>query len=137
MSHESRHVSVFIAADPDAVYAYASDPALLPEWAAGLADGIREEGGHWIADSPFGAVEVRFVPRNEHRVLDHEVVMPDGTVVLNPMRVLPADGGAEVVFTVRRRDGMSEEDFAADVAAVHADLETLRRRLEEGSGTPT
>ena len=130
MSVESRHVSTFIAADPDAVYDYASDPAHLPEWAAGLAGGIRQEGGRWIADSPFGVVEVRFVPRNEQRVLDHEVVMPDGTVVLNPMRVVPADDGAEVIFTVRRRSGMSEDQLAADVAAVEADLEALRRRLE-------
>jgi uncharacterized protein YndB with AHSA1/START domain len=130
MRRESRHVSVFIDADPDAVYDYASDPALLPEWAAGLAGGIRQEGGRWIADSPFGTVEVRYVPRNVHRVLDHEVVMPDGTVVLNPMRVVADEGGAEVIFTVRRRDGMSEEELAADVAAVQADLERLRRRLE-------
>jgi len=130
MSVESRHVSTFIAADPDVVYDYAGDPALLPEWAAGLAGGIREEDGRWIAESPFGAVEVRFVPRNEFRVLDHEVVLPDGTVVLNPMRVLPAEGGAEVIFTIRRRDDMTTEQWAADAAAVEADLESLRRRLE-------
>ncbi|MBO0855851.1 MAG: SRPBCC family protein [Nocardia sp.] len=127
---ESRHVSVFISATPDAVYEYASDPARLPEWAAGLAGGIRREGGRWIADSPMGVVEVRFVPHNDYRVLDHDVVLPDGTVVLNPMRVIAAEGGAEVLFTVRRRAGMTDEDFAGDVAAVQADLETLRRNLE-------
>ncbi|MFT4085353.1 MAG: SRPBCC family protein [Nocardioides sp.] len=130
MSLESRHVSVFISADPAVVYDYASDPALLPEWAAGLAGGIDQEEGRWIARSPFGVVEVRFAPRNEFGVLDHEVVMPDGTVVLNPMRVVPAEGGAEVIFTVRRRDDMTAEQLASDVAAVEADLGALRRRLE-------
>ena len=74
-------MSVFIAASPDAVYDYASDPARLPEWAAGLADGIHQDAdGRWIAESPFGVVEVRFVPRNALRVLDHEVVAPDGNL---------------------------------------------------------
>lgn len=130
MRFQSRHVSVFIAAAPDVVYEYACNPARLPEWAAGLADGVRREGGRWIAESPLGVVEVRFVPRNEHHVLDHDVVLPDGTVVLNPMRVVAADDGAEVIFTIRRRDGMTVEEFAADVAAVEADLETLRRKVE-------
>ncbi|UPK75001.1 SRPBCC family protein [Nocardioidaceae bacterium SCSIO 66511] len=130
MSFESRHVSTFIAADPDDVYAYASDPAKLPEWAAGLADGIREDAGRWIADAPFGVVEVRFVPRNEHRVLDHDVVMPDGAIVHNPVRVVPAEGGAEVIFTIHRREDMTAEQFASDVAAVEADLATLRGILE-------
>jgi len=131
MSLESRHVSVFIAASPDAVYDYASDPARLPEWAAGLAGGIRQDAdGRWIADSPFGVVEVRFTPRNAQRVLDHEVVAPDGTVFFNPMRVVPADDGAEVIFTVRRHDGMTAEQLEADAEAVAADLETLRGNLE-------
>lgn len=130
MGFESRHVSTFIAADPDAVYAYASDPARLPQWAAGLAEGIRHEDGRWIAESPFGVVEVRFVPHNEYRVLDHDVVTPDGAVVHNPMRVVPAADGAEVIFTIHRRADMTSEEFASDAAAVAADLETLRRILE-------
>jgi hypothetical protein len=35
-----------------------------------------------------------------------------------------------VVFTVRRRAGMTDEEFDADAAAVAADLETLRTLLE-------
>ncbi len=35
------------------------------------------------------------------------------------------------VWAVRQRD-MSEEDFAADCAAVAADLEALRRLIESG-----
>lgn len=131
MNLESRHVSIFIAASPDTVYDYASDPAHLPEWAAGLAGGIRQDAdGRWIADSPFGVVEVRFVPRNAQRVLDHKVEAPDGTVFFNPMRVVPAGDGSEVIFTVRRHDGMSAEQLDADAEAVAADLDALRRNLE-------
>ena len=48
------------------------------------------------------------------------------------MRVIPNGDGCDVVFTVRRRPGMSDADFAADVAAVDADLATLRSVLQPG-----
>ena len=60
-------------------------------------------------------------------MLDHVVRLPDGTEVFNPMRVVPWDDVAEVVFSVRPREGV---DTDADAAAVAADLETLRRVLE-------
>jgi hypothetical protein len=42
-----------------------------------------------------------------------------------------ADGsGSEVVFTLRRRAGMSDEDFKADAEAMAADLSRLRQVLE-------
>jgi hypothetical protein len=51
------------------------------------------------------------------------------------MRVIPAGPGArgcEVVFTLRRRTGVTDAEFDADATAVHSDLRSLRR-LVEGS----
>lgn len=110
-------MSVWIDAAPDVVYAFASDPAELPRWAVGLADPA-------LADA-----DVEFAPSNEFGVLDHVVRLPSGEAVYNPMRVIPAGGGkarCEVVFTLRRRAGVSDAEFEADAAAVVADLETLR-----------
>jgi hypothetical protein len=132
MPSESRHLTVSIDRPAAAVYAYARDPAHLPAWAAGLAAGIRLEHGEWVADSPMGRVLVRFVPVNEYGVLDHDVVLADGTTVTNPLRVLADGAGAEVVFTLRRRPAMSDDEWAADIAAVTADLGSLRRVLEAG-----
>jgi uncharacterized protein YndB with AHSA1/START domain len=132
MSTETRHLTVAIDRPAAAVYAYVRDPAHLPAWAAGLAAGIRRERGEWVADSPMGRVLVRFVPVNEYGVLDHDVVLPDGTTTTNPFRVLADGAGSEVVFTVRRQPGTSDEDWAADTAAVAADLESLKRLLEAG-----
>jgi uncharacterized protein YndB with AHSA1/START domain len=126
----SLHLAVVIDRSPEAVYAYASDPANLPEWAAGLAAGVRQENGRWFADSPMGAVEVAFVPANDLGVLDHEVVLPDGSRTLNPLRVLAYGTGAEVVFTLRREADVGEAAFAADAAAVREDLARLKRILE-------
>ena len=124
----TRHVSRVIARPWREVYAYAADPAHLVHWASGLATAtVTPVGdGSWHASSPFGEVTVRFAGPNDLGVVDHVVAMPDGTEVLNPMRVLPHDDGAEVVFTVRRRPGMSDDDVAADAATVAGDLETLR-----------
>jgi hypothetical protein len=129
---ESRHLTVSIDRPAAAVYAYARDPAHLPDWAAGLAAGIRRERGEWVADSPMGRVLVRFVPVNEYGVLDHDVVLPDGTSVTNPLRVLADGEGAEVVFTARRRPTMTDAEWAADVEAISADLERLKRAIEAG-----
>ena len=133
MPSESRHLAVSIDRPAAAVYRYARDPANLPQWAAGLAAGIRRERGEWVADSPMGRVLVRFVPVNEYGVLDHDVVLPDGTSVTNPLRVL-ADGPdrSEVVFTVRRSPAMTDEEWAADTEAISADLATLKQVLEAG-----
>ncbi|MEX3648273.1 SRPBCC family protein [Mycolicibacterium porcinum] len=130
----SRHVSVWIDVAPDAVYSYASDPRQLATWAAGLAEGgLRLTARGWVADSPMGEVTVEFTATNALGVLDHVVRLPSGEAVYNPMRVVPAGLNAtacEVVFTVRQRPGVTDEQFEADVAAVAADLESLRGLLE-------
>jgi hypothetical protein len=132
---ESRHVSIWIEADPEAVYEYAADPQTWPKWAAGLAEGgLRQTADGWVADSPMGQVTVEFAPANEFGVLDHVVRLPSGEAVYNPLRVIPGGVGerrSEVVFTVRQRAGMTDEQFDADAAAVAADLEMLRRLLED------
>ncbi|GAB3819354.1 SRPBCC family protein [Micromonospora zhanjiangensis] len=123
----SRHVAVSIDRPAAEVYAYAADPANLPAWAAGLSSGIERVDGEWVTESPMGRVVVTFVEPNPYGVLDHDVTLPSGEVVYNPMRVVRDGDGCEVVFTVRRRPGMSAEEFDRDVAAVAADLAALRR----------
>ena len=88
-----------------------------------------------VADSPLGRVTVVFAPPNAWGVLDHRVTLPSGEEVDNPMRVLAHPDGAEVVFTVRRRAEMTADDLDRDVAAVRADLESLRRHLEGGGAS--
>ncbi|MAU84940.1 MULTISPECIES: SRPBCC family protein [Gordonia] len=121
----SRHISVVVSSSPDEVYAYAADPANLPQWAGGLASDVRRDGDTLVVRSPMGEVRVDFTPINSFGVLDHEVTLPDGAVVHNPLRVLPHPEGAEVVFTVRRRD-LSDAEFETDCAAVLRDLIALR-----------
>ncbi|KXO89505.1 polyketide cyclase [Tsukamurella pseudospumae] len=128
MIEESRHISVVIERPAADVYAFAREPENLVSWAAGLATGVRRDGDDLLTDSPMGEVRVRFAPDNPFGVLDHDVTLPDGTVVNNPLRVLTHPDGAEVLFTVRRL-GASDADFDRDCAMVLADLERLRGLL--------
>ena len=112
------------------MYAFASEPANLPRWASGLSSGIEEVDGEWVTESPMGRVKVAFAGRNDLGVLDHDVTLPSGETVHNPMRVLANEEGSEVVFTLYRRPGMSDAEYEADAATVVADLQQLKELLE-------
>ena len=125
MTWKALHISQTIERSVDQVIAFASDPRNLPLWAGGLSTGIRRQDGRWVTDSPMGVVEVAFVGPAVTGVLDHDLTLPDGTVVHNPMRVLHNDRGSEVVFTLYQRPGMSDQELARDAAMVRADLTRL------------
>jgi len=129
------NLSIYIARRPSEVYAFASDPRNLPLWAAGLAGSrVEQKGDEWIVDAPFGEAKVRFAERNDFGVLDHDVELESGITVHNPMRVVPHGDGSEFLFTLIRQPDTSDEQFAADKAAVESDLKTLKSLLEQRSG---
>jgi hypothetical protein len=97
------------------VYNFVCDPKNLPQWASGLS----------------AAVKVRFVERNKFGVLDHFVSVGSGPEVYMPMRVFPNAEGAEVLITVFRLPGVSDEKFAEDTQWVRRDLEALKDLLEK------
>jgi Polyketide cyclase / dehydrase and lipid transport len=127
---DSRYISEWIDRPADEVYEYASDPANLPHWAPGLGSSVKKVDDRWFVETSEGRVGFAFVQRNEYGVLDHYVTLPSGEVVYNPMRVIADESGCEVVFTLRHRPGMSDEDFRADADAVAADLTRLKQVLE-------
>ena len=95
MVFESTHVSTTIERSADEVYAYASDPRNLSAWAAGLAErDARLVDGDWVIESPMGRVVVAFAPPNPYGVLDHDVTLPSGETVSNPVRVIPNETAA-------------------------------------------
>ncbi|WP_225839317.1 SRPBCC family protein [Streptomyces sp. NK08204] len=131
----SRHISVHIDRPLEEVYAFASNPAHLPAWAKGLGDAIEKIGDQWVAAaSPMGRVTVTFAPRNDFGVLDHDVTLPSGVTVYNPVRVIADEEGSEVVFTLRRRPGVSDADFERDAGMVADDLARLRELMESPGG---
>ena len=107
----------------------------MPQWAAGLASGLTQQGDDvWIAQGPLGSVEVRFLPANDMGVIDHIVTLPDGREVYNALRITPNGTGCEVMFTLLRLAGMSDEEYDKDAQMVQEDLATLGKILEGRSG---
>jgi hypothetical protein len=132
----SKHVDVHIDRTPAEVYAYACEPRNLPSWAAGLGSVVELIDGRWWVQTPAGPAAVAFAPRNELGVLDHLVTTPSGEVVQVPMRVVADGDGAEVVFTVRRQPGMTDEELERDAGLVAADLARLKQVLERAEASP-
>src|SRR6187431_128290 len=126
METSTRHICVFIERPAQAVYEFVSAVENLPRWASGLGDTIRVVGEELIAEGVLGKVKVRFAPHNDWGVLDHDVELESGQVVHNPLRVLPCGAGSEIVFSLFRADGVSDEAFEADAAHISKDLETLK-----------
>ena len=126
----SRHISCVLHADAGMVYDVIIDPERLPAWAAGLARAeLRRDGADLIATSSMGEVRVRFVARNQYGIADHDVTLPSGVVVNNPVRVLVHPYGCEVVFTVRQLD-LTDDEFERDCATVAHDLARLKALVE-------
>ncbi|MET9814306.1 SRPBCC family protein [Streptomyces sp. NPDC006355] len=128
----SRHLSISVDRPAQEVYDYVSDPGNIPGWAPGLARSVERLDGRWVGESPMGRVVIVFTPRNDFGVLDHDVTLPSGETVRNPMRVIADGPGCEVVFTLRRQPWMSDEEFRRDAEAVSADLAALKRVMEQG-----
>ena len=134
MRPESRHLSVYVDRPAEEVYTFASNPANLPRWAPGIGGDVVQEDGEWYVETLQGRARVRFVPANGYGVLDHEVLTPTGETVYVPMRAIPAGAGCEVVFTLRRMPGMTDEEYERDTGLVTADLARLKQVLEAVGG---
>jgi hypothetical protein len=134
MTRECRHLSVSIDCNPAQAYAWLAIPENFPQWAAGLATSLREVDGEWLAETPFGAMKIRFSPPNEFGVLDHWVYPAAGGEIHVPLRVVPNGTGCELILTLFRMSDMSDGKFAADAELVRRDLLFAKKLLEYGPG---
>ncbi len=123
-------LSISIGCSPAKVYAFASNPENLPQWAAGLCKSVKKSGADWVVETPAGAMTLRFAEKNAFGILDHRV-LARGREVYVPMRVFANGSGSEVIFTLFRLAGMSDAQYAKDAEMVKRDLTTLKSVLEK------
>jgi hypothetical protein len=128
--YEARTLSVSIDRDWREVYEYASQPQNLRHWASGLGSDLVPSGAEWTARGPEGPIRICFSAPNDLGVLDHVVTVAPGVEILVPIRVMANGDGSEVVLTLFRQPGMSDEKFAADADWVKRDLEKLKALIE-------
>lgn len=126
---ESRYLSVSIARDAGEAYDFLCEPENFPKWASGLGT-LRKAGGEWVTETPEGPMKVRFSARNAFGVLDHWVTPASGATIYIPLRVIGNGDGCELVLTLFRQPGMSDEKFAADREWVMRDLMAAKALLE-------
>ena len=131
MTFMAKHISVSIERRAAEVYEFASNPENLPQWAGGLSGSIKKVDYQWIAEAPMGKVKVDFAEKNTFGILDHDVTLSSGAKFYNPMRVFPNNAGSEVIFTLYRQAGMSDQKFADDARSVDTDLNKLKTLLEK------
>jgi len=130
----STTLSVSIERPWQAVYAFASNPRNLPQWAPGFALSVAPSSEGWLVNTVNGPVSLAFAEPNAFGVLDHDVRLPSGQVFHNCMRVIPNGDASQVLFTLFQASGVSDEAFAADARLVEQDLQSLKRLLEADAG---
>lgn len=126
-----KHLSVSIPRPFELVNAFLSDPANWKLWASGLGEMQFDAAtGDWTAQQDgTGVVTIVFTPPNVFGILDHRVTLPDGSVVIMPMRAIANGDGTEIVLTLFRQPGMDDATWKRDEGWVKKDLERLKMVL--------
>jgi hypothetical protein len=126
----SCNLSISINRSVEEAYNFLCVPENFPRWASGLGKSLKRVDGEWIAETPDGPVNVRFTERNEFGILDHWVSPKPGLQIYIPLRVIANGSGCELLFTLFRLPGVTDEQFATDADWVTRDLTTLKNLLE-------
>lgn len=128
----SHTISIQIDYPYSLAYPYLADPRHYAEWAAvDPSQFYPLENGDWYAETRFGGIRhIRFTPHNNFGILDHAVFAPGEPLLWTPMRVMPNDGGTELLFTFYQRPGMDEAQFLSAIEWITTDFLTLKSLLE-------
>ena len=133
MMLEAHHISIAIKRPFAEVNEFLALPQNFELWAAGLGKGFRQVDGEWVFEAGDSLGKIRFTDKNPFGVADHYVLPPSGGEVYVPLRVVPNQDGSEVTLTLFRPPDMTDQQLAADSAAMWRDLETLKTILESGA----
>jgi len=133
MTYPIKNISISINCSQEKVYDFASNPANFPDWLAFLKAISKKSDTIWSAETDLGNIEIEFVPKNEFGIIDHTVILPDGSKIKNVLRVIENGDGSEVVFTLFRLAEKTEKEFNDDANLVAEDLKTIKNILEKKS----
>lgn len=128
---EAKVITCPVRRDARELYDLLWRPESFPLWASGLSGGLLEPDGEaWRAQGPERPIRITFTGHNAFGVMDHWVDLGSGRVVYVPLRIVANQQGSEVMLTLFRQPGMSDEQFAADEAWVRRDLAALKELAE-------
>lgn len=124
---KSNTQSVTLNCNPKRAFEFLANPENLPKWATSFCRDIRLEGDIWIAETPQGQLEIRYVTDAELGVIDYYISPAPGIEMIAPSRIVQNTDGAEYIFTQFQPTGMPDEVFQAQIEALKEELEILRR----------
>ncbi len=122
--------SIMIEGPPAAVHAFVAEPANLPRWAVGFAQGVRRENGRWIVQTSAGDMPMRVDADERCGAVDFHMEPVPGVRVSAFSRVVPAGEGSVYVFTQLQATGMPDEVFDAQMRALGPELVALKAVVE-------
>ena len=127
---KSRTISIPINRPYAEVYEFLAEPRNFPSWASNLGADFAHVGGTEWATTRTGRVILRFSARNDFGVLDHAVYAEGTKPIITPMRVIANGDGAEILFTLLQRPGMTDAEFESEAEWVRSDFDALRSLFE-------
>ena len=122
--------SIMIDVPLAAVHAFVAEPANLPRWAVGFAQGVRQENGRWIVQTGAGDMPVRVDADETCGAVDFHMEPAPGVEVSAFSRVVPAGEGSVYVFTQLQGPGMPDAVFDAQAQALGHELVALKAVVE-------
>jgi len=127
----ARTVQVTIGRPWREVCEFLAQPRNYARWASWLGSSLRQQRGDWIARRPDGRrAKVRFTERNAFGVADHCVLEAEDRATFVALRVVSHDAGSEVIATVFREPGWSEQQLALRADTAQHDLGRLKTLIE-------
>ena len=135
-------VTVTIDAPLVKVAADLADPATHPSWATEFYAGpVRPAaGGEFLAPVPMMGGQVRHkIDADIARGLLDLYFAPQGAAYGPPIpvRLVPNGDGVDVLWTLARFPGVSDQDWQQGLAAMARELDALKRRHETPARTDT
>jgi hypothetical protein len=131
MMLEAKVISCSVRRDARELYEMLWKPESFPLWASGLSSAsLERDAAGWTAQGPDGPIRITFSEHNAFGVMDHWVDLGDGRIVYVPLRIVANQEGSEVMLTLFRQPGMTDEKFAEDEAWVRKDLAALKALAE-------
>ena len=130
--YRSRTITTSIRYPHREVYEFLAEPLNLPTWASNIGPTIEHVSGtDWASDTESGRVIFRYHPRNPYGILDYAAFQEGEEPFTVPMRIVAnGEDGAEVLYTLYQRPGVTDAQFESEAAWIEADLLTLKTLLE-------
>ena len=128
-TYPARNLTISINRPASEVYRFAANPENFPKWVKFIKS-ISKQGTNWVAESDLGQLKIKFTPKNDFGIIDHDVTLSNGETVTNHIRVIQNNKGSEFIFTLLRVPGRTDKEYEADAKAVSGDLQQLKTIME-------